>query len=329
MTPSSHLLLFPFVPFLLLLPGCMEQRTVAQPTPTPQTITAETDQARRFKIQLTLASPEDLKVKEGDTVQPGQLLADRTRDRQQLEAQKTQLLLQIKRLSVPTPGTVPAAPVPSVAALPAPSFLEQVAEVEQAKLKAEEAQRYRDNQQRKLDLIESLPRAEVPEAVIPHEREMLAQRDRALAQAFAAVQLAEARLSKAQKDREYLEYQHSLELSKRAIALQQQELQRQDQRQRQISQDQDREFKLAQLQAQLQTLETQLSQLSAIRSPYRGTIQRIKFEGQRDQSLAVELTLRINAPGPNPSPGSSPSPSPSANRPGEKSESPGAGATPR
>lgn len=285
----------------LLLNGCAAQSIAQQtplslPSPTPQTLTGEEPEQQnqqRFKMKLTLSAPEDLKVREGDTIKAGQILADRVRDRQRLDVQRRQLQLQIDKLQFPVVGPPPVRPVPEVAGLPAPSFLEEVAEVEQMKLKVNEAQRNKEAQQRKLDLLQTIPQHEIPEAVVPHEQAVLEQRQRELTQAHAAVDLSKARLGKAQKDREYEEYQHSLEMSKRAIGIQQAELQRQEELQHQQEQERDRNFQLAQLQGQMQALNTQLFTLSAIRSPYSGTVQRIKFEGQNDQNLVVELTLVV------------------------------------
>ena len=115
---------------------------------------------------------------------------------------------------------------------------------------------------------------------------MLAQRQRELDQAKGDMQFSGAQLAKAQADRQYQEYLHSLEMSKRAIALQQAEIERQGQLQKQEEQERQRSFQLAQLAAQLQTLDTQIISLSAVRSPFSGTIQRIKYQGQNDQSLS-------------------------------------------
>jgi multidrug efflux pump subunit AcrA (membrane-fusion protein) len=280
----------------LMLIGCTAQAQLPSSAPSPTTITSEVEpqQQGRFKLRLTLSSPEDLKVREGDPIAAGQVLADRVRDRQRLETQKEQLQLQITQLQSPIAPLAAEHPVPEVAALPSPSFLGEVAEVERVKTLVTKAEKSKELAQRKLDLLQSLPRAEVPEATIPHETEVLAEKGRDLDQMNAELELAKAKLGKAQKDREYQEYLHSLELSQRAIAIEQANLQRQSQVQKQAEQLQARSFQLAQLTAQMQALEAQLVSLSAIRSPYAGTVQRIKVEGQTDQALAVELVLVIS-----------------------------------
>jgi len=281
----------------LMLGGCAAEASPQIPTPTVQTGSMSGEEIpaqRRFKLRLTLSSPEDLRVREGDKVAEGQVLAARVRDRQRLETQKTQLQLKINKLKSPIAGLSPARPIPEVASLPSPSFLEQVAEVERVKTLVTKAEKARELQQRKLDLLQSLPKAEIPEATIPHETEVLAEKQRELDQVLADLELAKAKLAKAQQDRQYQEYLHSMELSKRAIAIEQARLQYQEQLQKQQEQEQQRSFQLAQLDSQMQNLNAQLLALSAIRSPYAGTIQRIKVEGQNDQSLIVELVMAVS-----------------------------------
>ncbi|UBF27494.1 hypothetical protein K9N68_06005 [Kovacikia minuta CCNUW1] len=263
----------------LILSGCTAQ-AVSQslPSPTasvnPPTESVDVAPQRRFQIKLTLSSPNDLKVQEGNQVQEGQIIADRVHDRSRLEFQQQQLQGQIKRLRLQLEQ-----PIPEVAGLPTSSFLSEVAEVERLKIKATDAQRVKEQQQRKLDLLQSMPKSDLPEATIPHEQALLDQKQRLLDQALAEVETAKGKLAKAENDRQFQEYEHSLEMSKRAISLRQQEIQQQGQ--------------LAQLEGQLSQVETQLSTLSAVRSPYSGRIQRIKFSGQNDQALSVELVLVV------------------------------------
>ena len=264
----------------LVLSGCTaEAVSQALPTPSPTVpLSSESIEAtpqRRFQIKLTLSAPEDLKVREGGTIIAGQILADRVLDRTRLEFQQQELKQRLGRLKAQM-----ALPVPEVNGLPTASLLGEVADVERLKLKAKTVQRVKEQQQRKLDLIQSLPKNEVPEATVPHEQAVLEQKQREADQALADVELSRGKLAKAQSDRQFQEYQHSLEMSKRSIALRQQEIQQQGE--------------LAQVEGQLSQIETQLSTLSAVRSPYAGKIQRLKFQGQADQSLTVELVLVIS-----------------------------------
>lgn len=264
----------------LVLSGCTAQAAsqalpTASPTVPASPESVETTPQRRFQVKLTLSAPEDLKVRESDTVLAGQILADKVRDRTRLAFQQQELEQRLRRIKAQM-----VLPVPEVNGLPPASLLGEVADVERLQLKAKDVQRAKEQQQRKLDLIQSLPLNEVPAATVPHEQAVLEQKQREVDQALAEVALARGKLAHAQSDRQFQEYQHSLEMSKRAIALRQQDIQQQGE--------------LAQLEGQLSQVETQLSTLSAIRSPYAGKISRIKFQGQSDQSLTVELVLLIS-----------------------------------
>jgi hypothetical protein len=254
-------------------------------------------------MRLTLTSPDDLKVRESDIVVIGQIIADRVRDRTRLEFQKDSLLAEITRLK-----QLQALPIPEIKPLPSANFLEESADIERLRFQAENMLRDKEQQQRKLDVLRTLPQSELPEAIIPHEELVLGEKEREYNQAIAEVNLAQGKLSKSQQKRQIDEYNHSLEKSKLAIAQREQELQQQGQ--------------IADLAARLSQIEISLSQLSAVRSPYSGSIQKIKFEGQNDQNLTVELILVINRnsrpsaiPTPSPSPRSSPNGNPGT--PGE------------
>ncbi|MEA5597372.1 hypothetical protein [Rivularia sp. UHCC 0363] len=278
--------------------GQANSQALSSPTSPPQIITSESANSRqRLSLRLTLSSPEDLKVREGDQVQANQILSDRLRERQRLEAQKRQLQIQIERLKAPIAGALPARPIPEVASLPPATFLDEVAEVERQRVMVRQAEAVVGNQQRMLDMLASMPSGELPEATLPHEQEVLRQKQQELDQARAEMSLSEAKLGQTQQDRQYQEYLHSLEMSKRGLSIQQGELQRQEQLQRQEEQERDRSFKLAQLETQMQQLDSQLFSLSSVRSPYSGKIQRIVWKEQNDQNLLVELTLVRDAGG--------------------------------
>lgn len=276
---------------LLLMGGCSAAAQDSTPNPVPHsrsvsegvtpnssTITSNGDQARRFKIRLTLTAPDDLKVKESDVVILGQVIADRVRDRTRLQFQKDGLVREIGRLR-----KLAVMPVPPVRSLPDTDYMEEAANVEKIRQKAFEASKQREQQQRKLDVLANLDQADLPESVIPHEQLVLEQRQREENTAQAEVQLSLGKLSKAKELRQDKEYAHSLEMSKRAIAIKESELKTQGQ--------------IADLEARLSQVEISLSQLSAVRSPYSGRIQKIKFVGQSDQNLSVELTLLVSSGG--------------------------------
>lgn len=272
------------------LVGCSAARS-QDVSPSPTVITGGETTAQRLTLTVTVSVPSDLLVKQGDRVSAGQVLADRVRDRERIEARMERLQLQKQQVSVAIAGPPPVRPLPEVAGLPPTSFVDEIAQVERQRRLVEAAANEVSNQQRMLDMLVSMENPSLPAATIPHEEEVLGQRQQELAQAEAELAVAEGLLHQAEAERQYQEYQHSLEMSQRAIAIQQAELQRQEELQHQQAEERDRAFELAQLESQLQNLEAQLFTLSAIRSPYSGVIQRLKIQEQRDQNLIVELSL--------------------------------------
>lgn len=280
----------------LFLTACTAQAQntpIPSPSPSiaPATVTSPTPNARskRFTLRLTLTEKEDLKVKEGDVVVKDQVLADRTRDRQRLEAQKQQILIQLQRL-----GQAPIRPlepkrIPDVAAFPAPSFLEEQATIDKLTIQVEKVTRERDLQQRYLDTVQALEN--IPPSTLAHETEKLKQKEGSLKEAIAELEVAKAKLDKSKRDYEYREYQYSLELSKREIDVQRQQQEYQRQMQEYEKQERDRNFQIAQVTARSQEIETQLAALSIVRSQYNAKVQRIKFIEQTNVILSVELTL--------------------------------------
>ena len=94
----------------------------------------ETTSPKRLNITVNISEPDDLKVKEGERVEKGEIIADRERERTRLQAQQKQLQLSLERLKAAS-ITPPAAPqkVPPTTALPPISYLEQEAAVEKTK----------------------------------------------------------------------------------------------------------------------------------------------------------------------------------------------------
>ena len=99
-----------------------------------QVTQTETSRPKRLNITVNVSEPEDLKVKEGEQIAKGEIIADRERERTRLRAQQKQLQLSLDRLKAAS-ITPPAAPqaVPTVMALPPVSYLEHEAAVEKTK----------------------------------------------------------------------------------------------------------------------------------------------------------------------------------------------------
>jgi multidrug efflux pump subunit AcrA (membrane-fusion protein) len=261
------------------------QPSESQPVPVEPPVQAPLSSTtpRILKFTVSLQSPDDLRVRQGDVVAAGDALAERVQERSRLEAQRQRALLSLERIrSAAVVSPPPALPVPPVAPLPPVSYAKEAAAIE-------EAQAAVDLQLRRMDLLSTLPPEQVPPAMVAHEQQQLAQLQRDLDAAQAALQAA-------QDQRAYDEYLHSLQMARRADEQNQQALSRSAQVQAAAQAQRDREFQIAQLEAQIQTLDTQLANLSTVRSPYAGTIRRIKWLGQTDNTLSVEITLAVGDP---------------------------------
>lgn len=277
----------------LLLSGCTAQAISQEaPSPEPEVITGDVATSqRRLVMKITLTSPDDLQVQEGQTVEVGQVLADRVRERDRLQSRLEKVLIQIQQVSSPVVAPPPVRSVPEIAGLPPATFTAEIAEVERRKVLIESKQQDVTQQQRLLDMLQARAEGSVPDAVIAHEQEVMEQLGREVTQLEADHQLAIAQLQQAQSERQYLEYQHSVVVANRQLQIQQNELQRSEQQQKVVEAERDRQFKLSQLEVQRSQLEAELLLLSAVRAPFGGVIQRLKWEGQNDQRLIVELTL--------------------------------------
>lgn len=183
---------------------------------------------RNLQFNLSISSPQDLKVKQGDSIIAGQVLADRVEERSRLERQRQALKLsqeQIEGASI----TTPPAPVtvPEVNHLPPVSYaeeeaaiaaaliavkqaertfqlqqqslkqapLEESSAVNRAAVEVQNQQRVVDNQKRKIDAVALLKG--LPDSVMVHEQEVLKQKKAVLKLVQADYQQTQSKLSAA------------------------------------------------------------------------------------------------------------------------------------
>lgn len=133
--------LIPYVVATLAIASITLAQTPPSAEPTTPAPAPTADSPHRLTITVSVADPEDLKVSEGDRIEAGQLIADRTRDRARLETQHQQLTLTLQKLQTATlAAPLQPATVPAVAALPPPSYLEEAAAIEQAKATVDQAE---------------------------------------------------------------------------------------------------------------------------------------------------------------------------------------------
>ena len=184
---------------LVWLTGCAQSPvasdTVATVPPQPETLQIPSQSVRRrggprkLKLTLTLDSPQDLKVKEGDQVRQGQVISDRKSARESLVKERQSLLLQLEQLKAKTVN------------VPAGYAVEQV-EVEQARLMVEQARgaiaRFRTNNPWTDYARGVLPLSE--DAELAELEDQYRQERAKLAIAMAHLQVAKAKRQVVQQD---------------------------------------------------------------------------------------------------------------------------------
>lgn len=194
---------------------------------TPEVVeTNPSGSPRILKFSLSLSSPKDLKVHQGDTVTAGEVLADRVEERSRLTIQRKSLALAYQQIQQRVLLKPPVPLVsPTVRALPPISYAEETAQiqsaamavseaekalqqqsdsikimpleessaVDSAQIKVENQQRLLENQKQKLQAVQLLK--DLPPEVEIHETEMLKRRESELQQATAEYQQASSKLT--------------------------------------------------------------------------------------------------------------------------------------
>jgi hypothetical protein len=236
---------------------------------------SETKQSKRHRIQVQVVSLNDLKISEGSAVEVGQIISDRTEERQSLEVERDQIQNSIQQLSIPTS---------KLTELPEPNFAIEEAAIQQIKdeLKLMESNsvasrpetsfRFKDEKLRKLleaNKLEERAKAITAEA---NDRTKLAEtKARLVGQLNSAI----AALNKAKSNYQHQQYEHSLNLVR-----QQAELQRQ-------------QYQIASLVGKKQEIEGKLREITQIKSPVAGKVRRIKNLGQKDRQISLQVVIDV------------------------------------
>lgn len=318
------------------------------------------DLQKTLKLNLTISSPKDLKVREGDIVVAGEVLADRVEERSHLTTALQALELDYKQVVTKIiPVSPPPVQVPAVKSLPPIAYDEEQAEIaagavairqaerafqqqtlsvktppieesaalKRASVEVANEERLVHNQKRKIAAVAVLK--DLPDAVMPHEQEVLKQKEASLEQVKADYELAQAKLSAAtvaqtekllelgvalekaraeqkmaiaklqtKKDnRAYTEYKASITAAERAEQSNFASISHLRQLQETDRQQRDRDYQVAQIQTKIASVKEQLSLMSFVTSPYSGTIKSIKVQNQTDNNLVVEIILAIGKVG--------------------------------
>ncbi|MEK0184817.1 hypothetical protein [Microcoleus anatoxicus] len=262
------------------------------------------------KISLQVTEPSDLKIKAGSTVSPGQIIADQEGERDRLQQKKAELTLAIERLknqliTKPQKPLEPLAPkpVPPLKQLADISYQQYEAAIEKAKKELERSAAELALKDRQIDYIKGVEG--IDPAIIEHELATSTQLEAKAKDAAIEIELAEGKLITAKQERQQKEYQHSLDVAKRI----EEANTAQSFYQRQVAENliayqrqsadyekeqRERDYRLTQTALQLSAIDDNISKLSVIRSPYEGTVRRVKFTGQIDNKLGVDITIVVS-----------------------------------
>ncbi len=228
------------------------------------TVTQEqtTYKRNRHTITLVLSQLSDLKVEEGQRINVGDIISDRTTERSKLQAKKQRLADSLTRAKLPLKELKP---------VPIPKFQSELVALKQAQFQLDAIARQVKNFDVKFYHKD-------PWHVQVFESEKVQQLAELKRQELAAsinVERAIARLDEAKLNYQKQQYEHSLKVSDYQTSLQKQ---------------QDR---INSLQSQLDKVDEELEQLTSVYSPYRGKVRRVKILGQNERSITAEVTLDI------------------------------------
>lgn len=238
---------------------------------------------RRLMINVAVADPSDLKVGQGEYLQPGQLIADRGRDRQRLEAQKRYLELTLQRIEE-TPISAPLSPQKR-AVIIEPTYLEEQAAIDRAKALVDQAEAMIEAKRQEIGYLGEL--ANLDPLVMEHEQAKLAELQNAHTAAVRDYQLAAGKRSTA-------EYDHSIRMAEDDSSRNYEMLTYQRQVAEYEQRLRDRDYRYSQTQLSLDEVENAIATLAVVKSPYAGRVRRVKWTGQSaDGMLSAEITLMV------------------------------------
>lgn len=249
---------------------------------------------KRLTISVKVAEPTDLKIKENDLVKEGQIIADRTKEKERLESQSNQLKLALEKLenSLIT-APLPPNKVPTISALPPISYLEEEANVDSKKVAITAVESEMKLKQQEIDYLSQIDNIDA--LILEHENAKLEQLKQKQTQAIREYQLASAKLQTAKENRAYDEHQNQVQQSNRIEQINQANLNYQRQLAEYEQRLANKEYQITQLKTQINQIENQIASVATVKSPYTGTVRRIQWLGQApDGSLSAEITLMVS-----------------------------------
>jgi chromosome segregation ATPase len=179
-------------------------------------------------------------------------------------------------------------------ALPPVSYLEQEAAVEKTKSAIASVESELELKQEEISYLKSVKNLDP--IILEHEQAKLKQLKQQHTAAVREYQLAMGKMQSAKSSRKYQEYQASINSARRVEEMNQARLNYQRQLAEYEQRLTDREFQVTQLIEKLNDVENAIATLSVVKSPYAGTVRRIKWLGQSpDGTLTAEVTLMVES----------------------------------
>ena len=231
-----------------------------QPEPVTETTTPYS--RSRHVITLSINQLDELKVIEGQRINEGDIISDRTSSRTKLQAKKDRLETAMAKASLPLNQLKP---------VPVPKFQGELAVLKQAQFNL-------DAIVQQINGFDKNFHHKDPWHIHVFESEKvqeLADLKRRELEASLAVESAIARIDEAKLTYQKQQYEHSLKVSDYQTALQKQQEQ------------------VNSLQLQLDKVNDELETLVSVYSPYRGKVRRVKVLNQSDRNINVEVTLDV------------------------------------
>lgn len=224
-----------------------------------------------IKINVFVGKRLDLKVKTGQKLNAGDVLTDRAEERAALLEQRKQLNLSLEQI---------AANLKLIRQfnddLPKVSYLEANAAIRRAETTALNLSEKKKRQSSKLDFLKS---SNAPEIVILHETAILdGIRDDERA-ALAETELARAQLKSAQEKRAFDEFQNVVRITNDKNGYR--------------KETEAAAINTAQIKSQIVVIDSQLQKLGVVRVPFSGVVERISWEGQKDNEISVVIYFTV------------------------------------
>jgi len=230
-----------------------------------------------IKVRVVISRREDLRVKVGDKLKAGDVIADRDKERNALEAQKRQAELSLERLKNLMMLKTENLQKPI---MPDASFAEFEANIRRAALLVEAAKRNIKLQESRIVEIKKLPFPGDVSKITQHETARLALLKGELLEAESNLALERAKLETVKANRNYTEQKDALEIEKAKITASEQRI--------------TIETSITQIEVQITNLNARIITLSAVRAPFAGTVKKISWEGQTNDEITVVISVDVS-----------------------------------